>query len=85
MGTVAFNSNNAVDLAKEVTLHLMKTSRPVYNRLTVYVIGHALLCYVITKYQMDNLEFLRLKMLEQQEEEIEYLRQRKNSKSFNNV
>lgn len=83
MGTVALKANNPADYVKEFGMHVMKTSRPVYNGVTAFVIGHVILSYIITKYQMDNLEFLRLKMLEQQEEEIELMRQ-KNSKSLNN-
>jgi len=62
------------EIIKEFTMHLMKTSRPLYNRLTAFVVGHVLLSYMISHYQMDNFEFLRNKMLQQQNEEIETLR-----------
>jgi len=74
MGTVVLASNG-FDLVKEFATHLMKTSRPIYNRLTVFVIGHVLLSYTITYYQMENLEFLRLKMLEQEKEDIKRLQE----------
>lgn len=61
---------------REFALHLMKISRPLYNRLTAFVIGHVLLSYMITHYQMDNFEFLRIKMMQQQDEEIKSLRLR---------
>lgn len=61
-------------IVKEFALHVMKISRPLYNRLTAFVIGHVLLSYMISHYQMNNLEFLRIKMLQQQNEEIETLR-----------
>lgn len=61
-------------IVKEFALHVMKISRPLYNRLTAFVIGHVLLSYMISHYQMDNFEFLRIKMLQQQNEEIETLR-----------
>jgi len=64
-------------VVKEFSLHVMKLSRPLYNRLTAFVIGHVLLSYMISHYQMDNFEFLRIKMLQQQNEEIESLRQSK--------
>lgn len=65
----------------EFSSHLMKISRPLYNRLTAFVIGHVLLSYMISEYQMNNFEFLRTKMLEQQNEEIETLRQTKKNSS----
>jgi len=61
-------------IVKEFALHALKLSRPLYNRLTAFVIGHVLLSYMISHYQMDNFEFLRNKMLQQQNEEIETLR-----------
>lgn len=79
MGTVDLNFSNHTMFIKTFGTHLMKTSRPIYNRLTVIVIGHALLSFAITYYQMENIEFLRLKMLEQQNEEIESLKQIKKS------
>lgn len=80
MGTVNLNFNNRAFI-NEFGMHLMKTSRPIYNRLTVFVIGHALLSFAITYYQMKNIEFLSLKMLEQQNEEIERL-QKINNKTL---
>lgn len=74
MGTVNLNFNSRT-VINEFGMHIMKTSRPIYNRLTVFVIGHALLSLAISYYQMENIEFLRLKMLEQQNEEIERLQQ----------
>lgn len=62
----------------EFASHVLKTSRPLYNRLTALTIGHVLLCYAITHYQMENLEFIRFKILQQEREQIENL-QRKNS------
>ncbi|KAL5235598.1 hypothetical protein ACI65C_003008 [Semiaphis heraclei] len=62
------------EVVKEFALHVMKISRPLYNRLTAFVIGHVLLSYMISHYQMNNFEFLRNKMLQQQNEEIEALR-----------
>jgi len=61
------------EVVKEFASHVMKISRPLYNRLTAFVIGHVLLSYMISHYQMDNFEFLRNKMLQQQNEEIEAL------------
>lgn len=58
----------------------MKITRPLYNRLTAFVIGHMLLSYAITHYQMENFEFLRFKMLQQQKEEVEKLQQMKQIK-----
>lgn len=60
----------------------MKTSTPLLNRLTVFVIGHVLLSYAITHYQMENIKFMRLKMLEQQEQDIKILQQ---SRQISNV
>lgn len=74
MGTIVLNSNGP-GIVKELAVHVMKTSRPLYNRLTVFVIGHVLLSYTITYYQMENLEFLRLKMLEQEKEDIKRLQE----------
>ncbi|CAH1736767.1 uncharacterized protein LOC114127817 [Aphis gossypii] len=76
MNLLSFKSNGP-DIVKEFAQHLTKLSRPLYNRLTAFVIGHALLSYMISHYQMENFEFLRLKMLQQQNEEIEASRQRK--------
>ncbi|XP_060875422.1 uncharacterized protein LOC132948792 [Metopolophium dirhodum] len=73
MSTFSLKSKGP-DIIKEFALHVMKISRPLYNRLTAFVIGHALLSYMISHYQMDNFEFLRIKMLQQQNEEIETLR-----------
>jgi len=70
MGTFYLNSSGS-NIAKEFLFHLVQISRPIYNRLTVFVIGHTLLCYTITNYQMKNLEFLRLKMFEQHKEEVQ--------------
>lgn len=74
MGTIVFNSNGP-NIVKEFAMHIMKTSRPLYNRLTVFVIGHVLLSYTITYYQMENVEFLRLRMLEQEREDIKRLQE----------
>lgn len=76
MGTIDFKSNGS-QLLKEFTTHVMKTSRPFYNRLTVFVIGHVLLSYAVTHFQTENFEFLRFKMLEQQKEEQESLKKSK--------
>ncbi|CAI6361487.1 unnamed protein product [Macrosiphum euphorbiae] len=73
MSTFSLKSKGP-DIVKEFALHVMKISRPLYNRLTAFVIGHVLLSYMISHYQMDNFEFLRIKMLQQQNEEIEILR-----------
>ncbi|XP_022182253.1 uncharacterized protein LOC111042068 [Myzus persicae] len=73
MNTISFKSKRP-EIVKEFALHAMKISRPLYNRLTAFVIGHVLLSYMISHYQMDNFEFLRIKMLQQQNEEIETLR-----------
>lgn len=74
MGTVVLSSNG-FDLVKEFATHIMKMSRPIYNRLAVFVIGHVLLSYTVTHYQMKNLEFLKLKMLEQEKEDIKRLQE----------
>lgn len=79
MGTVVFKSNGS-QLLKDFSMHVMKTSRPFYNRLTVFVIGHMLLSYAITHYQTENFEYLRFKMLEQQKEELELLEKSKQIK-----
>jgi len=76
MGTVVFNSDGP-GIFKEIAMHVMKTSRPLYNRLTVFVIGHMILSYTITHYQMKNLEFLKNKMFEEEQEEIRRLRETK--------
>lgn len=81
MGTYTWSSSNISAAFKEYGMHFMKISRPIYNRLTVFVIGHVLLSYAITHYQMENFEFLRFKMLQQQNEEIENLQQMKANKN----
>lgn len=78
MGTINFKSSRT-ELYKEFATHAIKTSRPFSNRLTIFVIGHVLLSYAITHYQMENIEFLRLKMLAQQEEDI------KNYQEYNQI
>lgn len=78
MGTFYLNSNRS-NIVKEFLNHLVRLSGPIYNRLTVFVIGHALLSYGITNYQMKNLEFLRLKMYEQHEEEVQQRLQSRSS------
>ncbi|NP_001155420.1 uncharacterized protein LOC100160013 [Acyrthosiphon pisum] len=80
MSTFSLKSKGP-DIVKEFALHVMKISRPLYNRLTAFVIGHVLLSYMISHYQMDNFEFLRNKMLQQQIEEIETLRLREKNQS----
>ncbi|VVC29466.1 Transmembrane protein 126 [Cinara cedri] len=70
-------SSNGPAIINEFALHLMKTSRPLYNRLTGFVIGHVLLSFAISYYQMENLDFLRFKMMQQQNEDIENLKQSK--------
>lgn len=79
MGTLTLKStgNNAIDMAKELATHVLKTSQPIYNRLTVFVIGHILLSYVITYYQTENVEFLKFKLHEQHKEELELYHQSK--------
>lgn len=74
MGTIVLKSNGP-EILKEFAIHALQTSRPLYNRLTIFVIGHVLLSCAITHYQMENIEFIRLKMLEQQEQDIERLQQ----------
>ncbi|XP_060853056.1 uncharacterized protein LOC132930950 [Rhopalosiphum padi] len=76
MNTFSLGSKGP-DIIKEFAQHVTKISRPLYNRLTVFVIGHVLLSYMISHYQMENFEFLRIKMLQQQNEDIEALRQSK--------
>lgn len=77
MSSVGFSGNNGFDVAKGFAMHVLKTSQPFYNRLTVLVIGHLILSYAVTYYQTENFEFLRLKLYEQHLEEVELLRQRK--------
>lgn len=74
MGTIVLKSNGP-EIVKEFAIHVLQTSRPLCNRLTIFVIGHVLLSYAITHYQMENIEFIRLKMLEQQEQDIKSLQQ----------
>lgn len=70
MGTFYLKSSRS-NIAKEFLFHVVQLSRPMYNRLTVFAIGHTLLSYTITNYQMKNLEFLKLKMFEQHKEEVQ--------------
>lgn len=74
MSTFALKSHGP-DIIKEFGLHLLKTTRPLCNRLTGFVIGHVLLSYAITYYQMKNFEHIRFKMLQQQKEDIQKLQQ----------
>jgi hypothetical protein len=85
MGTYTLKSSG-YHIIKECAMHILKTSQPFYNRLTVFVIGHLLLSYAITYYQIDNFELLRFKMYEQQQEQIKELEQSKQfrNKSLNN-
>lgn len=62
-------------IINEFVHHLIKTSRPLYNRLTGVVIGHVLLSFAINYYQMENFEYLRFKMLQQQIEDQKKLEQ----------
>lgn len=86
MSTIALSGNNGFDLARGFAMHVLKTSQPFHNRLTVFVIGHLLLSYAITYYQTENLEFLKYKLYEQHKEEVELFHQRKENakKSLNN-
>lgn len=70
MGTYTL-SNGSANVIKEFAIHLMQTTRPFYNRLTVFAIGHVLLSYAITYYQMENFEFLKASMLEQHKNEVQ--------------
>lgn len=70
MGTYSLNYGST-NIIKEFAIHLMKTTRPFYNRLTVFAIGHILLSYAITYYQMKTFEFLKATMLEQHKEEVQ--------------
>lgn len=70
MGTYTL-SNSSANVIKEFAIHLMQTTRPFYNRLTVFAIGHVLLSYAITYYQMENFEFLKASMLEQHKSEVQ--------------
>lgn len=77
MSTVALSGNNGFDMARGFAMHVLKTSQPLYNRLTVFVFGHLLLSYAITYYQTEHFEYLRFKMYEQHKEEVELFRQKK--------
>lgn len=70
MGTY-FLGNSTTNIIKEFAVHLMQTSRPFYNRLAVFSIGHILLSYAVTYYQMENFEFLKATMLEQHKNEVQ--------------
>lgn len=85
MNTFALKSHGPA-MINEFALHVLKTSGPLYNRLTGFVIGHVLLSYAISYYQMENFEYLRFKMLQQQEEDIQKLQQNKqiSKKSLSN-
>lgn len=72
MGTFRLDYSGKSDIVTKFGEHLVKASRPLFNRLTVFVIGNLLLSYVVTNYQMENLEFLRLKMLEEHKAEKLY-------------
>lgn len=72
LGTQSWNYGSS-NIIKEFAVHLIQTSRPFYNRLTVFAIGHVLLSYAITYYQMKNFEFLRATMLEQHKNEVQQL------------
>lgn len=77
MGTVDGYSSG-FKIYKEFTKHLIKTSGPIYNRVTAFVIGHVLLSYAIVNYQTKNMEFLKIKLIEQDDEDREKLRESSN-------
>lgn len=81
MSTFALKGNNGIDIAKGFAMHVMKTSQPLYNRLTIFALGHICLSSLITHYQTKQVEYLGFKLLEQHKEDLEQYQQKKENQN----